>query len=122
MSTQKNLLMTKKLLNFIMIVSINFLFFENYAQGTFTDAEADGSGKFLWSNTNNWSGGVVPGTGEIAIIAGNPTIDAPATVGSLLMGGSGDYTILGEVGNVLTLDAASPIKNTMNALLTIDVM
>lgn len=36
------------------------------------------------------------------------------------MGGSGDYTISGEVGNVLTLDAASPIKNTMNALLTID--
>ncbi|MDG1803657.1 hypothetical protein [Flavicella sp.] len=45
--------MTKKLLNFILIVSINFLFFENYAQGTFTDAEADGSGNFLWSNANN---------------------------------------------------------------------
>jgi len=75
---------------------------------------------FLWSNANNWSGGVVPGTGEMATIAGNPTIDAPATVGSLLMGGSGDYTISGEAGNVLTLDAASPIKNMMNALLTID--
>ena len=102
--------MNKKLLNFILIVSINFLFFENYAQGTFTDAVADGSGNFLWSNTANWSGGVVPGTGETGTIAGNPTIDASVTIGNIVMGGDSDYTITGDVGKVLTFDLASPIK------------
>jgi autotransporter-associated beta strand protein len=67
-----------------------------------------------WSNSGNWTGGVPDVAGAAAAINASTTaaltvtLDAPQTVGTLLLGNSGSatkgYTLAGSGSNTLTLD------------------
>ncbi len=64
-----------------------------------------------WTSTANWTGGIVPGPGNHAVIpdaattANSPTLPASTTIGSILIQAGG--IVNGGTGTVLTLDGAA---------------
>lgn len=81
----------------------------------------NGGGDNLWSNTANWSGGVLPTASDIVILGANATLDVVGVAAKIELGNGGDFSISGNAGTTLTLSGASPlIKNTKDAVLTID--
>jgi len=67
----------------ILLIMIVLLYSNAYSQSTITSTQ-DGD----WSSASTWAGGVVPGTGDKAIIAHTVSVDATTEINDLDINGN----------------------------------